>query len=65
MFANNIPQPRPGGIRRGMSALSLSLAAAFVLIAKDAAADVTVYDRAPSVEELQQKLLGLSLDSHQ
>lgn len=58
MFANNIPQPRSGGIRRGMSALSLSLAAAFVLIAKDAAADVTVYDRAPSVEELQQKLLG-------
>lgn len=58
MFANNIPRSRRGGICRGMSALSLSLAAAFVLIAKDAVADVTVYDRAPSVEELQQKLLG-------
>lgn len=58
MFANNISQSRPGGILCGMSALSLFLASAFVLISKDAVADVTVYDRAPSVEELQQKLLG-------
>lgn len=58
MFASNVPQPRAGRIRRSLGTLSLSLAAAFVLISRDAVADVTVYDKAPSVEELQQKLLG-------
>jgi outer membrane protein OmpA-like peptidoglycan-associated protein len=58
MFASNLTQFRRIGFRRGLFAVALPLVAAFVLLPEDAIADVTVYDRAPSVEELQQKLLG-------
>jgi hypothetical protein len=58
MSANNHLRSRWIGLRRGMFALTLPLAATFFLLVEDAVADVTVYDRAPSVEELQQKLLG-------
>lgn len=58
MYANNRLQFRHV-IRRGpLSMCLLPLAASLLLLAGEANADVTVYDKAPSVEELQQKLLG-------
>lgn len=44
--------------RSGLWATGLPLAAAMMLMLTNARADVTVYEEAPSVEELQQKLLG-------
>lgn len=52
MFANNLLKPR------SLAAGVLPLAAALLAYAGSAWAEVTVYEKAPSVEELQKKLLG-------
>lgn len=58
MFASKLSRCFTRKACRIQGGLSFSLALAFFSVAHYAVADVTVYDRAPSVEELQQKLLG-------